>query len=152
MGGAPFLGFLSDLSRSQRTAMAEAPDTSASDKSWRTRSRAPCARAQPLQAGQAAAFAITTTVGRVSRSWRYALEGGPLPAPSVARRPLYPLAAWRSCRAPFFVERMKDLFGKMAKAEGKVEAVCESCFGGGKAVEFCRQFICAEYVKQHGNF
>ena len=50
---------------------------------------------------------------------------------------------------------MKDLFGKMAKAEGKVEAVCESCFGGGKAVAFCRQcteFICAECVKQHGNF
>ena len=42
-----------------------------------------------------------------------------------------------------------------AKAEGKVEAVCESCFGGGKAVAFCRQctaFICAKCVKQHGNF
>ena len=52
----------------------------------------------------------------------------------------------------FFVERMKDLFGKMAKAEGKVEAVCELC-SGGKAVAFCRQcteFICAECVAIHG--
>ena len=47
---------------------------------------------------------------------------------------------------------MKDLFGKMAKAEGKVEAVCELC-SGGKAVAFCRQcteFICAECVAIHG--
>ena len=53
----------------------------------------------------------------------------------------------------FFVERMKDLFGKMAKAEGKVEAVCKSCSLGGKAVAFCHQcavFICDECVKHHG--
>ena len=52
----------------------------------------------------------------------------------------------------FFVERMKDLFGKMAKAEGKVEAVCESCCGGWKAIAFCRQcteFICTECVVIH---
>ena len=50
---------------------------------------------------------------------------------------------------------MKDLFGKLAKAEGKVEAVCKSCSSGEKAVAFCHQcteFICAECVKQHGNF
>ena len=42
----------------------------------------------------------------------------------------------------FFVERMKDVYGKMA-VEGKVDAVCEQC-GEGKTVAFCRQ--CAEFI------
>ena len=61
------------------------------------RSRAPCARATTSR--PSCCPAITTIVGRVSRSWRNAREGGPLPAPCVARRPLYPQAAWRSCRS-----------------------------------------------------
>ena len=51
----------------------------------------------------------------------------------------------------FFVERMKDFYGKMAKAEGKVEAVCEQC-SGAKSVAFCRQcteFICGDCVASH---
>ena len=51
----------------------------------------------------------------------------------------------------FFIERMKDLYGKMAKAEGKVEAVCEQC-GEEKSVAFCRQcteFICEDCVRCH---
>ena len=47
---------------------------------------------------------------------------------------------------------MKDLHGKMAKAEGKVEAVCESCFLKRKAIAFCRKctaFLCAHCVEQH---
>ena len=51
----------------------------------------------------------------------------------------------------FFIERMKDLYGKMAKAEGKVEAVCEQC-GEGKSVAFCRQcteFICEDCTRSH---
>ena len=43
----------------------------------------------------------------------------------------------------FFVERMKDVYGTMAKAEGKMEAVCEQC-SGAKAIAFCRQ--CAEFI------
>ena len=51
----------------------------------------------------------------------------------------------------FFVERMKDLFGKMAKAEGKVEAMCEQC-AGAKFVAFCLQcaeFICGDCARSH---
>ena len=54
-------------------------------------------------------------------------------------------------QSAFFVERMKDVYGKMAKVAGKVEATCECC-SEGKAVAFCRQctdFICAECVTQH---
>ena len=54
----------------------------------------------------------------------------------------------------FFVERMKDVYGKMAKAEGKVEAVCEQFVGGGKAVAFfrqCAEFLCEECVRSHSN-
>ena len=45
---------------------------------------------------------------------------GHLPVPSVARRPLYPLppGGVEELQGAFFVERMIDLFSKMAKAEG----------------------------------
>ena len=33
------------------------------------------------------------------------------------------------------MERMKDVYAKMAKAEGKMEAVCEQCVEG-KSVRF----------------
>ena len=82
-------------------------------------------------------------------------RGQPFACPECRKEATLPPGGVEELQGAFFVERMKDLFGKMAKAEGKVEAVCESCFGGGKAVAFCRQcteFICAECVKQHGNF
>ena len=82
-------------------------------------------------------------------------RGLPFACPECRKEATLPPGGAEELQGAFFVERMKDLFGKMAKAEGKVEAVCESCFGGGKAVAFCRQcteFICAECVKQHGNF
>ena len=82
-------------------------------------------------------------------------RGRPFACPECRKEATLPPGGAEELQGAFFVERMKDLFGKMAKAEGKVEAVCESCFGGGKAVAFCRQcteFICAECVKQHGNF
>ena len=44
------------------------------------------------------------------------------------------------------------MYDKMAKVEGKVEAVCEQC-SKGKSVAFCRQctdFICAECKTLHG--
>ena len=33
-------------------------------------------------------------------------------------------------QSAFFVERLKYVYGKMAKAEGNMEAVCEMCTGG----------------------
>ena len=43
------------------------------------------------------------------------------------------------------------MYGKMARAEGKVEAVCGMC-SGGKAVAFCHQcaeFLCSECARPH---
>ena len=51
----------------------------------------------------------------------------------------------------FFVNRLKELHGKMEKAHGKVEAPCEQCCGG-VSIAFCRQcaeFICADCVVIH---
>ena len=51
----------------------------------------------------------------------------------------------------FFVNRMKELYTKMEKVQGKMEAICEMC-SRGKAVAFCRQcaeFICNDCVKSH---
>ena len=79
-------------------------------------------------------------------------RGRPFACPECRKEATLPPGGVEKLQGAFFVERMKDLFGKMAKAEGKVEAVCESCSGGGKAVAFCRQcteFICAECVAIH---
>ena len=49
------------------------------------------------------------------------------------------------------MERMKDVYGTIAKAEGEMEAVCEQC-SGEKATAFCRQcaeFICADCERSH---
>ena len=79
-------------------------------------------------------------------------RGRPFACPECRKEATLPPGGVEELQGAFFVERMKDLFGKMAKAEGKVEAVCELC-SGGKAVAFCRQcteFICAECVAIHG--
>ena len=79
-------------------------------------------------------------------------RGRPFACPECRKEATLPPGGVEELQGAFFVERMKDLFGKMAKAEGKVEAVCESCSSGGKAVAFCRQcteFICAECVAIH---
>ena len=78
-------------------------------------------------------------------------RGRPFACPECRKEATLPPGGAEELQGAFFVERMKDLFGKMAKAEGKVEAVCELC-SGGKAVAFCRQcteFICAECVAIH---
>ena len=78
-------------------------------------------------------------------------RGRPFACPECRKEATLPPGGVEELQGAFFVERMKDLFGKMAKAEGKVEAVCELC-SGGKAVAFCRQcteFICAECVAIH---
>ena len=80
-------------------------------------------------------------------------RGRPFACPECRKEATLPPGGVEKLQGAFFVERMKDLFGKMAKAEGKVVAVCESCSGGEKAIAFCRQcteFICAECVAIHG--
>ena len=68
----------------------------------------------------------------------------PFDCPECGKAVVLPSGGVAGLDGAFFVERMKDVYVKMAKAEGKVEAVCEQCVGGGKAVAFCRQ--CAEFV------
>ena len=79
-------------------------------------------------------------------------RGRPFPCPECRKDTALPSGGAEKLQGAFFVERMKDLHGKMAKAEGKVEAVCESCFLKRKAIAFCRQctaFLCAHCVEQH---
>ena len=78
-------------------------------------------------------------------------RGRPFACPECRKEATLPPGGVEELQGAFFVERMKDLFGKMAKAEGKMEAVCEQC-GRGKSVAFCRQcaeFICGDCVRSH---
>ena len=78
-------------------------------------------------------------------------RGRPFPCPECRKDTTLPSGGAEQLQSAFFVERMKDVYWKLAKAEGKVEAVCEMC-SGGKAVAFCHQctdFICTECVTQH---
>ena len=78
-------------------------------------------------------------------------RGRPFACPECRKEATLPSGGVEELQGAFFVERMKDLFGKMAKAEGKVEAVCEQC-GRGKSVAFCRQcteFICDDCARSH---
>ena len=75
-------------------------------------------------------------------------RGRPFPCPECRKDTTLPSGGVEQLQSAFFVERMKDVYEKMAK----VEAVCESCFKRGKAVAFCRQctaFLCAYCVEQH---
>ena len=79
-------------------------------------------------------------------------RGRPFPCPECRKDTTLPSGGVEKLQSAFFVERMKDVYDKMAKVEGKVEAVCEGCFKRGKAVSFCRQciaFLCAPCVEQH---
>ena len=78
--------------------------------------------------------------------------GQPVPCPECRRQAAFPLNDARQLPTPFFVHRMIDFYARMETAQGKKEALCESC-SGGKAEAFCRQcteFICSECVKSHG--
>ena len=79
-------------------------------------------------------------------------RGRPFPCPECRRDATLPSGGVAQLQSAFFVERMKDVYQKMAKVEVKVEAVCEQC-SKGKSVAFCRQctdFICAECKTLHG--
>ena len=78
-------------------------------------------------------------------------RGRPFPCPECRKDTTLPSGGAEQLQSAFFVERMKDVYGKMAKAEGKVEAVCEQC-SGGKAVAFCRhcvEFLCSDCTRSH---
>ena len=77
--------------------------------------------------------------------------GGPFDCPECRKETSLPAGGVAGLQPAFFVERIKDLHGKMARAEGKVDALCEQC-AGEKSVAFCRQcaeFICAGCVAIH---
>ena len=78
-------------------------------------------------------------------------RGGPFYCPECRKETSLPAGGVAGLQPAFFVERIKDLHGKMARAEGKVEALCEQC-AGEKSVAFCRQcaeFICGDCVAIH---
>ena len=70
-------------------------------------------------------------------------RGKPFECPECRKETSLPPGGVAELQGAFFVERMKGVYGKMAKAEGKMEAVCEQC-AGGKSVAFCRH--CAEFI------
>ena len=78
-------------------------------------------------------------------------KGEPFDCPECRKETSLPPGGVAELQGAFFVERMKDVYGKMAKAEGKMEALCEQC-AGAKSVAFCRQcteFICGDCVVSH---
>ena len=78
-------------------------------------------------------------------------QGKPFDCPECRKETSLPPGGVAELQGAFFVERMKDVYGTMAKAEGKMEAVCEQC-SGAKAIAFCRQcaeFICADCERCH---
>ena len=78
-------------------------------------------------------------------------RGGPFYCPECRKETSLPAGGVAWLQPAFFVERIKDLHGKMARAEGKVEALCEQC-AGEKSVAFCRQcaeFICGDCSRSH---
>ena len=81
-------------------------------------------------------------------------RGGPFHCPECRKETSLPPGGVAELQSAFFVERLKDLHGKMARAEGKAEAFCEQCATSEDAVAFCRQcadFICENCVLSHKN-
>ena len=78
-------------------------------------------------------------------------RGKTFDCPECRKETSLPPGGVAELQGAFFVERMKDVYGTMAKAGGKMEAVCEQC-SGAKAIAFCRQcaeFICADCERCH---
>ena len=79
-------------------------------------------------------------------------QGKPFDCPECRKETRLPSGGVAELQSAFFVERMKDVYAQMAKAEGKMEAVCEQFIAGRKSVAFCRQcaeFICDNCVRVH---
>ena len=79
-------------------------------------------------------------------------RGKPFDCPECRKETRLPPGGVAELQSAFFVERMKDVYAQMAKAEGKMEAVCEQC-AEGKSVAFCcrqcAEFICPDCVRCH---
>ena len=90
----------------------------------------PGGQAAPLQSLQYYCRACIESLAKRTR-------GRPFPCPECHKDATLPLGGVEQLQSAFFVERMKDVYKKMAKVEGKVEAVCEQC-SKGKSVAFCR--------------
>ena len=147
-------GILSNLielfSVNFNTAMAEAPDTN--DKRLEElEEEITCAvcrghyqQAKLLPCNHYYCRACIEELAKCSR-------GRPFACPECRKEATLPPGGVEELQGAFFVERMKDMYENMAKAEGKVEAVCEQC-AGAKSVAFCRQcteFICGDCVRSH---
>ena len=81
----------------------------------------------------------------------YAGPNRPFECPECRLATLVPQNDPNKLTTAFFVNRLKELYRKMEKAHGKVEAPCEQCRGG-VSVAFCRQcaeFICEKCVEPH---
>ena len=79
-------------------------------------------------------------------------RGGPFDCPECRKETSLSPGGVAELQSAFFVERLKDLHGKMARAEGKAEAVCEQCAATAKSLAFCRQcaeFICEDCTRSH---
>ena len=81
----------------------------------------------------------------------YAGPNRPFECPECRLATLVPQNDPNKLTTAFFVNRLKELHGKMEKAHGKVEAPCEQCRGGVSVAFFrqCAEFICADCVKSH---
>ena len=75
-------------------------------------------------------------------------RGKPFDCPECRKETRLPPGGVAELQSAFFVERMKDVYAKMAKAEGKMEAVCEQC-AEDKFCRQCAEFICADCVRCH---
>ena len=78
-------------------------------------------------------------------------RGKPFDCPECRRETPLPPGGVAELQGVFFLERMKDVYRKMAMTEGEIEAVCEQC-SKAKSVAFCRQcaeFICGDCVTIH---
>ena len=78
-------------------------------------------------------------------------RGRPFPCPECRKDTSLPSGGAEQLQSAFFVERMKNVYEKMSKVQGRVEAVCEMC-AGGKAVAFCRhcaELMCSDCTRSH---
>ena len=74
------------------------------------------------------------------------------PCPECRKDTTLPSGGAEELKGAFFVERLKDLYAKMSKVEGKVEGGCEMCTNGGKVSAFCREcamFCCTGCSSSH---
>ena len=81
--------------------------------------------------------------GCVQALVRRAGPSKPFPCPECRSDTFLPQNDPDQLPTAFFVNRLKELYTKMEKVEGKVEALCELCTGAA-ATAFCRQ--CAEFI------